>query len=86
MNISLIRLKPIARELVEIRKVLERIADCMEFDMAEKGLNVRPPKADTSGKEPTISYTDEEIGYIEERVEFLRREQQREMEDEEVER
>lgn len=69
MNITLMRLKPIVKELRDIRFELARIADCMETDLADRGINIRPPKADTSGPEPTVSFTDEEHDYVRELIE-----------------
>lgn len=68
MNINLIRLKGLALEMRRIRETLERIADCMEMEMSQQGYNMRPPKVDTSGPDPTMDYTDEERDFIREEV------------------
>ena len=60
MNISLIRLRGVIKELAGIRAACERLADCWETELAEQGYNMRPPKADTSGPEPELTYVDEE--------------------------
>ena len=60
MNINLLRLKGVVRELSRIASATERLADCWERDLAEQGLNMRPPKADLSGPEPELTYVDEE--------------------------
>ena len=49
----------------------------MEIELARDGYNVRPPKADTSGPEPTVAYTDEEMDWAKEKYEYLRREDER---------
>jgi len=60
MNISISRMKPTVNTLRGIREELKRLADCAEMYLAnEHNLNVRPPKADTSGAEPQALYTDE---------------------------
>lgn len=74
MNVTMMRLRPVVKELRDIRYVLDRIAACMEADMAQREINVR---VEPTTLEPTIGYTDEEMGYLEEKVEFFRREQQR---------
>lgn len=83
MNITMMRLKPVEKELAGIRAVLERIADCMEIELARDGYNVRPPKADVSGPEPTVAYTDEEVDWAKEQFEFLRREDEQLAQEEE---
>jgi len=74
MNINLIKLKSVVLELRGIRKELERMADCWEAELSQQGYHMRPPKADTSGPEPTIEYTDEEMDYVRESVDRLRHE------------
>ena len=61
------------RELGGIRRALERIADCWETELSEQGIHMRPPKADVSGPEPTISYVDEELDFVRESVDRLKR-------------
>lgn len=73
MNITLLRLRPVIKELREIRLELARLADCWELEVAERNIHVRPPKADTSGPEPTVAYTDEEMDWARENIERLRR-------------
>lgn len=77
MNINLMRLKPLVKELHGIREEIARLADCWEIELAQSGINIRPPKADTSGPEPTIEYTDEEADELRERLDWLRREDER---------
>ena len=74
MNITLMKLKGVILELRGIRTQLERIADCMEADLSERGFNIRPPKADTSGAEPTVTYVDEEMDAVREMVDRYKRE------------
>jgi hypothetical protein len=74
MNIGLIKLRGVIRELSGIRKELERMADCWEAELAERGYHMRPPKADQSGPEPTVTYVDEEMDALREQVDRLRRE------------
>jgi hypothetical protein len=74
MNIQWIRMKGVVRELHGIRTQLERIADCMEMELAQNGVNMRPPKADTSGEAPTITYVDEEMEAVREMVDRYKRE------------
>lgn len=74
MNINLLRLKPVVKELQGIRVELSRLADCWELELAQQGLNIRPPKADTSGPEPSIEYTDESMDWARENIARLQRE------------
>lgn len=77
MNINMVRLKGVTRELARIANACERLASCWEAELAEQGLNMRPPKADTSGPEPELTYTDEEadaLAEIEERLGLKRKE------------
>lgn len=74
MNIGLIRLKGVIVELRGIRSALERLADCWEAEMSQAGIHMRPPKADMSGPEPTISYVDEEMDYVRESIDRFKRE------------
>jgi len=60
MNIGLIRLKGVIRELSRVASACERLAACWEAELAEQGLHIRPPKADMSGPEPELTYVDEE--------------------------
>src|SRR5262249_30405264 len=70
LNINIVRLAPVKNELAGIRKALERIAEAYEMDLAEtKGLHVRPAKADTSGPEPEVLYSDDEMEWMRERLE-----------------
>lgn len=66
MNISLIQLKGVVRELAGIRSQLTRIADCLEYDLADKGIRVRPddrPQTDAS-----VEYVDEQIDWGRENI------------------
>lgn len=71
MNINMVRLKGVTRELARIASACERLASCWEAQLAEQGINMRPPKADTSGPEPELTYVDEEadaLAEIEEKM------------------
>lgn len=74
MNITFLKLKGVVTELRGIRFAVERLADCWEMELAQNGIHIRPPKADTSGPEPTVSYVDEEMDYAREMIDRLRRE------------
>lgn len=69
MNLNIVRLGPVAKELSGIRKTLERLAEAYEMDLAERGLHVRAPQADTSGPEPDTLYTDSEMDWLREQLE-----------------
>jgi hypothetical protein len=73
MNINLIRLKGLIRELSRIADAAERIAVCEERKLSEDGIYVRPIKQDTTGPEPSVSYSDEELDYLNEFIEEERR-------------
>ncbi len=76
MNIGLIRLKGVIRELSRVANACERLAACWEAELAEQGLHIRPPKADVSGPEPELTYVDEEADAlleIEERLGLKRK-------------
>lgn len=73
MNIGLIKLKGVIVELRGIRQQLERLADCWEMELAQSGVHMRPPKADTSGPEPTASYVDEEMDWARETIDHIKR-------------
>lgn len=77
MNIALMRLRPIAKELRGIRTALERLADYEEVRLSMEGYNIRPPKVDTSGPEPTVDYVDEELDWAHEEIGHIRREDER---------
>ena len=64
MNIHLMRLKSVVRELRGIREELARLGDCWEQELSQQGIRMRPPVVDTSGPEPSMSYVDEELGWI----------------------
>lgn len=74
MQITLVKLKGVVLELRGIRRELERLADCWEMELSQGGIHMRPPKADTSGPEPTIEYTDEEMDWVRESVDRYKRE------------
>ncbi len=65
MNINLIKLKGIGIELSGIRKALERIADCMEMELSDKGFTLHPPQDNPSIKE-SFEYVDEEMDWARE--------------------
>ena len=60
MNISWVRLKGLIKPLDRIAAACERLAACWEAEMAEQGHYMRPPKADTSGPDPELTYVNEE--------------------------
>ena len=66
MNINLIRLKPVIKELRAINTTLSRLADCWETELAQSGIYMRPTAPDPSKLEPTVSYVDEEEDYVRE--------------------
>ena len=74
MNVNLIRLKPVVKELRAIGSQLSRLADCWETELSQLGINMRPPKADTSGAPPTVDYVDEEMDWAHETIDRLKRE------------
>lgn len=63
MNINLIKLKAVVYELRALREAVERLADAAEVDLSLRGYNMRPPRTDTSGPEPTMEYVDEEMDW-----------------------
>lgn len=77
MNINLIRIKSVVTELRGIRQELTRLADCWEAELAEKGFHMRPPRADTSGPEPTVTYVDEEVDFVRETIDRMKRDDSR---------
>lgn len=84
MNLTWIKLKGVVQSLNRIASACERLADCWERDLAEQGLNMRPPKVDLSGPEPELTYVDEEadaLAEIEERLGLKRKEVVTEEED-----
>ena len=76
MNVSFVKLKGVTRELGRIASACERLASCWEAELAEQGHYMSPPKADTSGPEPELTYVDEEadaLAEIEERLGLKRK-------------
>jgi len=71
MNIGLFRLRPLLKELRGIRAELARANAIRELELAYQGVHVVAPKADTSGPDPQISYTDEEADALRELQEDL---------------
>jgi hypothetical protein len=71
MNVNLMRLKPVIRELRAIRLELQRMNDIKELELAYTGIHIRPPVADTSGADPVTLYTDEERDYFTELAEQI---------------
>lgn len=68
MAINFVQLKGVVRELKAVQLQLKRIADLMEADLALKGYNVTPPKADMTGDEPTLVYVEEDIDWARENI------------------
>lgn len=60
MTLTWVKLKGVVQSLNRIASACERLASCWEAELAEQGLNMRPPKADLSGPEPELTYVDEE--------------------------
>lgn len=55
------------RALSDIRRELTRIADCLEYDLADRGIVTRVP--DTSNKEDaTVDYVDNEVEWARENI------------------
>jgi len=74
MNINLIKLKSVVTELRGLRVACERIADALEAELSVKyNYNLRPPKTDTSGPEPTVDYEDEEMSWAREEIDHIKR-------------
>lgn len=74
MNITLIKLKGVVIALNAICTQLTRLADCWEVELAQTGVHMKPPKADTSGPEPTVQYTEEDMDWARENIERLKQE------------
>ncbi len=70
MNLNVVRLGPLTREVAGLRKAVERLAEAFELQLSYEGLHVTPPKADTSGAEPETLYSDEERDAV---IEMLER-------------
>lgn len=72
MKITLLsRIRPLITELRGIHHELRRMNDMQELSLAQGGLYVNSPKADTSGPEPEALYTDEQRDYFRELQEEL---------------
>lgn len=71
MNITLVKLRGVVKELARVASACERLAACWEAELAEQGINMRPPRADTSGPEPELTYVDEEADALAELEEKL---------------
>lgn len=71
MNVSFVKLKGVVRSLDRIASACERLAECWEAELAERGHYMSPPKADTSGPEPELTYVDEEADALAELEEKL---------------
>jgi hypothetical protein len=67
-------IRPVLRRLDALTTQLARLADAYEQDLAQRGIYVRPPQADTSGDEPEAMYVDEEEDAARELVERWERE------------
>ena len=60
MNLTWVKLKGVVQSLNRIASACERLAECWEAELAERGHYMSPPKADVSGPEPELTYVDEE--------------------------
>ena len=69
MNVTIVRLGPVTKQIAKLAAAVERLAYAYEMDLADRGLHVRPPKADTSGAEPETLYVDEEMDALRESIE-----------------
>ena len=68
----------------QMGSALERIADCLELICSEQfHYNARPPKADKSGPDPELMYTNEEADVLREIREELDRRRGKRTEEEE---
>ena len=82
MNVTFVRLKSVVSELRGIRHELGRMADCWEQELASQGVYIKPPKADLSGPDPTMEYVEEDMDWAREQIEFIKREDRRQEEEE----
>lgn len=83
MNIALMRLRPLIRELKGIRTALERIAECYEEDLSLKGVQMKPYVTSKNEPEPTLEYEEEDLTWARENIEFLKRRDKLEQEERE---
>lgn len=65
MNIGLIQLKGVVKELAGIRRELTRIADCLEYDLADKGIRLKQSDAPADS---SVEYVDEELDWGRENI------------------
>lgn len=67
MNINILRLSPVTKQLSRCANALERIAEAYESHLAyAEGLHMKAPQADTSGPEPEAIYVDDEVEWLRE--------------------
>ena len=69
MNITLVKLRGVVRELSGIRKELSRLVACWERELQLKGVLMQPIARDESEEENSIEYTDEELDWARDMVE-----------------
>lgn len=69
MNITLIKLKGVVRELHLLRLAVERIADCQEMQLIEQGYTVRPT---VSKLADSMAYVDEEMDWARENLKGIK--------------
>lgn len=68
MNISFVQLKGVVRELSAICRQLERIGDCLEHDLADKGIRVRSKDEPVTNESSSLDYVDEEADWARENI------------------
>lgn len=70
MTVNIVKLGPLTNAVKDLCKQVTRLAEAYEMELAySKGIHVKPPKADTSGPEPDVLYTDEELDTLREQLE-----------------
>jgi hypothetical protein len=67
-------IRPVLKRLDALTAQIKRLADAYEESLAQQGLHMHPPKADTSGDEPEALYTDEEMDAARDLVEQWKQE------------
>ena len=68
MNITFVKLKGVIEELRGIRQELARIGDCMEYDLADKGIRLRAKSDPAPTEQDSFEYVDEEIDWARENI------------------
>lgn len=68
MQINFIRLKGVVEELRGIRQELTRIGDCLEYDLADKGIRIRTSDVTSTPEDSSFEYVDEETDWGRENI------------------